>query len=68
MRTCYCGGKLVEVARKKLRSRLQKRDVRRFRCDQCGMESATTLTEAEELEKAERERSKEIATRSRKDY
>lgn len=68
MRTCHCGGRLVETARKKLRSRMQKRDVRRFTCDQCGMEISTTLTETEVMEKEKRERKEEMLTRTRKDY
>lgn len=68
MRTCECGGTLREVAKTKLPTRYNKRAVRRYRCDQCGVESSTTLTEEEEREKAQKERERELATRSRKDY
>lgn len=68
MRTCYCGGRVCEVARLNLRTSTSRRKVRRLACEQCGLESSTTLTEEEELERAQADRAKEIAARSRKDY
>jgi len=74
MRLCeVCGGvmKLSVTLKGKVQTKgafISKRNIKRYKCTECGLEHSTTLSEEEQLIKAQEDRAKEKQDRKKNKY